>query len=204
MTATTKPRTRRKEPIGLRVRAFDDVHSAMCYIAATQSDADRLKPLHHREGDLVFADFRKPRVPGFHRLAHAIGKLAVENIDELAHLTPHEALKVLQVESGCGCERMAVDMTSIWRDVSAWIADNLGPAFAEVLKVALKSIGVKQRRISLVMPRSLSYDSLDQEEFHGVVKGICKYMALRYWPGMDPEEIERLAEAMQGDLDPGK
>lgn len=205
MTSDPKPK-RRKEPIGLKVRELaqpNGVH-VLAYIAATGSDADRLKPLHHREGDLVFADFRKPRSPGFHRLAHAIGKLAVENIESFAHLTPHEALKRLQIEAGVGCDLLSVNMNGLWPDVLAWITTNMGPAWADVLKAGLKATGIRQKMVPIKVPRSLSYDSLDQEEFFGVVKGLCKFMATRYWPGMDPEEIERLAEAMQGELDPAK
>lgn len=203
-----KPKTRRKEPIGFKVRTLaygrGPADTVRAYVPASQSDADRLKPLRHKEGDLVFADFRKPRNPGFHKLAHAIGKLAIENIDGWAHLTPHEALKRLQMESGVGCEPVTVNMNSIWSDVLGWIESNLGPTFSTILRMALKEFGVKVNLVELHIPRSISYDSMDQEEFHGVLKGLCKFIATRYWPRMKPEEIEALAEAMSGDLDPAK
>lgn len=203
-----KPKTRRKEPIGFKVRTLaygrGPTETVQAYVPASGSDADRLKPLHHREGDLVFADFRKPRNPGFHRLAHAIGKLAVDNIDGFGHLTPHEAIKRLQIESVVGCETVMVNMNSIWHEVLTWISTNLGPSFASILRIGLKESGVKVKLVPLHIPRSIAYDAMDQEEFHGVLKGLCKFMAERYWPRMSAEEIEALAEAMQGDLDPGK
>lgn len=200
-----KPRKARKEPIGLRARPGVAIPGGMlAYVPATGSDAERLKPLHHKDGDLVFADFRKPRNPGFHKLAHALGKLAVQNIEGFGHLQPHEALKRLQLESGCGCEAVMVNMNSLWSEVLEWITANFGKQMALVLRVAAREIGVKQKTIPVKLPRSLSYDSMDEVEFHGVVKGICKFIAEKYWPGMTAEEIEALADAMKGDLDPAR
>lgn len=197
------PKRKRKEPIGLRVR-WGVAGGNPVYYPATGSDAERLKPLHHKDGDLVFVDFRKPRNPGFHKLAHAIGKLAIENIGGWGHLQPHEAVKRLQVEAGVGCDTMMVNMNTIWSDVIEWIEANFGKQMALVLKVACRELGVKQRLVRVKVPRSISYDSMDQEEFHGVVKGICTFISIHYWPTMSAEEIEALADAMQGDLDPAK
>lgn len=202
------PKTRRKEPIGFKVRMVapwhDDDRGQLVYVPASQSDADRLKPLHHKEGDLVFADFRKPRNPGFHKLAHAIGKLAVQNIEGFGHLTPHEALKRLQLESGVGCEAIRVNMNSLWTEIMEWLRENFGDGVAQVMRTAAREIGIKQKMIPVKVPRSLSYDSMDQEEFFGVVKGLCKFIALRYWPSMTAEDIEMMADAMSGELDPAK
>lgn len=196
---TDRPKTRRKEPIGLRVRLVapwqGEDRGVLAYVPATGSDAERLKPLHHKEGDLVFADFRKPRNPGFHRLAHAIGTLAVENIDGFAHLSAHEALKRLQMESGCGCETVMVNMNTIWQDVLGWIKENLGEAFVTILRMGIKEAGIRVKLVPLHVPRSLAYDSLDQQEFYEVIKGICKFMAIKYWPGCSAEQIQEMAEA---------
>lgn len=198
MSEPSKPKAKRKEPIGFRVK-YDGGVPIMH--PATASDAERVKP-YLRGGDLVFCDFRKPRNYGFHRLAHAIGRMLVENIDGFDHLTPHEALKRVQMEAGAGCETIMVDINTVWSDVMKWIRDNMGDAYVQVLRLALEAIGIKSRQIPVHVPRSLSYESMDQGEFHEVVKTICKYVSRRYWPSLTPEAIEEMAEAMKGDLHP--
>ena len=44
------------------------------------------------------------------------------------------------------------------------------------------------------IPRSLSYESLDQDEFHEVIESMCKYVSAKYWPSVSPEKIEAMAE----------
>ena len=44
--------------------------------------------------------------------------------------------------------------------------------------------------------RSLSFDSMEQGEFEQFYKGICRHICDRYWPHMEPEQIEAMAEAM--------
>lgn len=46
------------------------------------------------------------------------------------------------------------------------------------------------------VPRSLSFDSMSEEDFRGMIAGICAYIAEQYWPGCTPEEVERMAEVM--------
>lgn len=194
----TKKKASKPEPIGLRFAI--DKNGTYLFAPASASDQERLKAKRMNHGDLVFVDFRKPRNVGFHRLAHALGKMVVENVEDFDHLTPHEALKRLQVEANAGCEILMVEMSTIWRDIAEWIGINLGAAWATVLKESLKSMGVKSRMVPVRIPRSLSFDSMDQEEFHTVLKTICKYIAKRYWTSMSADEIEQMAEAMGKEL----
>ena len=53
-------------------------------------------------------ELRCPRNPKFHRLAHAIGGLVADNLDEFDGMDGHAVLKRLQIESGIGCDEMAV------------------------------------------------------------------------------------------------
>lgn len=50
--------------------------------------------------------------------------------------------------------------------------------------------------VSYRMPRSLSYESMDESEFREVFVGMCRYVADRYWPDLDPEQVEEMAEVM--------
>lgn len=44
-------------------------------------------------------------------------------------------------------------------------------------------------------PQSLSFDSMDEGEFHKVAKSFCRHIALSYWPTMDPDSIEEMAQS---------
>ena len=75
-------------------------------IADTFSAA-RFKAKGLHAGDIVFAEIRKPRNPGYHRLAHALGQIVVDNIDEFEGMDSHAALKRLQLEANVACEEIA-------------------------------------------------------------------------------------------------
>lgn len=46
------------------------------------------------------------------------------------------------------------------------------------------------------IPQSLSFESMDQDEFHDVMRGICRHLAEHYWEGMTEEQIAEMAERM--------
>ena len=91
---------RRPERIALRV-------AKGCLAPADSLSEARLRAKGYSIGDIVFAEIRKPRNPAFHRLAHALGALVADNIDEFEGMSPHAVLKRLQLESGIGCESIA-------------------------------------------------------------------------------------------------
>jgi hypothetical protein len=132
------------------------------YAPADYSTAAALRK-RHKVGDLVFAEFRKPRSPGFHRLAHALGGVLAENLDAFAHLDAHTVLKRLQVEGDIACD---------------------------TIPMSIPGVGPVEYRI----PRSLSFESMDEDEFRDVIQSMCRYVSKRYWPSSTPDEIERMAE----------
>jgi len=80
------------------------------FCPANETIKDDLRERGYHIGDLVFADFTKPRNPGFHRLAHALGRLVTENLDEFTGMTAHSVLKRLQWEANVGCEEMTAQV----------------------------------------------------------------------------------------------
>lgn len=72
-----------------------------------------LRALGFKTGDLLLADLTKPRNPGFHRLAHAIGRLVAENVEAFHGQDAHLALKRLQLESGAGVVVQQVEFPGI-------------------------------------------------------------------------------------------
>jgi hypothetical protein len=137
-------------------------------VPADRYSAEALKARKLGPGDVVFATLRKPRNPKFHRLAHALGQMLVENLDEFAELDSHSCLKRLQLEADIACDQMAINFPG------------LGPC-------------------SYRMPRSLSFESLDQTQFEAVYTAMCRHIAERYWPSLTPERVAEMAEMMAGD-----
>lgn len=68
--------------------------------------AERLRAKGYHIGDILSATLVKSRNPGFHRLAHAFGKLCADNIEAFANLPAHTVLKRIQFEADIACERM--------------------------------------------------------------------------------------------------
>lgn len=66
-------------------------------------------------------------------------------------------------------------------------------------KVACDEIGIMVANYGMVIqliPRSLSFESMDEEQFYEAAKGICRTIADRYWPDVSPEKIENMASCM--------
>lgn len=152
------PTKRRPERIPLRV-------SKGALIPADSMAAARLRAKGYAMNDIVFAEIKKPRNPGFHRLAHRIGTLVAENIDVFSGMTAHNVLKRLQWEGNIACEEVVVQ-----------------DADGEIRMIR--------------WPLSMSFESMDQGEFKEVVAAFCRHIAETYWPDLDPEQIEEMADSM--------
>ena len=66
-------------------------------------------------------------------------------------------------------------------------------------RVACEEIGINVPGFGMVIqfiPRSLSFESLDEGEFKEAARGISRTIADRYWPNLAPEQIENMADAM--------
>lgn len=46
------------------------------------------------------------------------------------------------------------------------------------------------------VPRSLSFESMDEGEFKTVIAAMCKHVSKTYWPSLSAEQIESMAELM--------
>lgn len=66
-------------------------------------------------------------------------------------------------------------------------------------KVACDEIGIHVPGYGMVIqfiPRSLSYESMEEGEFQQAARGISRTIAERYWPDLEPEAIEQMAGCM--------
>lgn len=46
------------------------------------------------------------------------------------------------------------------------------------------------------IPRSFSFETMEETEFYEAVKVICRHISKEYWPSLKPEQIEAMAGAM--------
>ena len=155
MTATRS----RPERFALRV-------AKGAFVPADTTTQSRLRARGYKTDDLIFAEFKKPRNPKFHRLAHQLGVLCAENLDAFDGWETHAILKRLQIEANVGCD-----------EVACMLPGGSGNYIARI-------------------PRSLSYESMDDGEFHEVMRGMCRHIASTYWKGVDPQAIENMAGCM--------
>ncbi|MES0445043.1 MAG: hypothetical protein ABUJ92_00720 [Desulfobacterales bacterium] len=132
---------------------------------ASQTAIDELKERGYKIGDMVFADFSKPRNPGFHRLVHALGKLCSENLDAFEGVEAHKVLKRLQVEGNIECDEVALNFPGV------------GPCVYRI-------------------PRSLSYESMSQDQFKLAYMGFCRHIAKVYYPTLTADQVDEMAELM--------
>jgi len=65
-------------------------------------------------------------------------------------------------------------------------------------RIACDEIGIMVNGYGMVIqfiPRSLSFDTMDEAEFHEAAMGICRTIAERYWQTLTPEQVEEMAES---------
>jgi len=69
-------------------------------------------------------------------------------------------------------------------------------------RVACDEIGIMVAGFGMVIqfiPRSLSFETMDEAEYHEAARGICRTIAERYWPTLSAESIEEMAESFVGE-----
>lgn len=70
-------------------------------------------------------------------------------------------------------------------------------------KVACEEIGIMVANYGMVIqliPRSLSFESMDEGEYLIAARGICRTIAERYWPELDEDQIAEMAESFVGEV----
>ena len=82
-------------------------------VPADRRSLELLRERGYAIGDVLAAELRKPRNPGFHRLVHQFGTLCRDNIEAFADLDAHTVLKRLQLEGNIGCDEIALNFPGI-------------------------------------------------------------------------------------------
>jgi hypothetical protein len=148
------PTKRPRKPVYFVVaRACDVPPQTGVLVPMTQWDQRAMRARKYGVGTEVRAELKKPRNVKFHRLAHAIGTMMVEQCDDFTGMDAHDALKRLQRECGAFCDELSMTL-------------DLGT-------LGTHTVGIKQ-------PRSMSFDEMDEGEFQQLVAAIYKHVGAKY------------------------
>lgn len=117
--AQRKVRAKRaRRPIYLMVARLVDPRTGEeigALVPANGIDQRLLRERRFAVGREIRAELKQPRNPAFHRLAHAVGNLLVDNVDKFHGMTGHDALKEVQRESGVCCDVIELDLGTLGR-----------------------------------------------------------------------------------------
>lgn len=149
MSAPKAKRPRR--PIYFRVARVADLDTgeqAGALVPLTKWDAREMRDRKMAVGAELRAELKQRRNVKFHRLAHALGALLVEQHPEFEGMTGHNALKRLQRETGACCDVQMIDLgplgqvpVSVPRSMAF---DELDEAeFAEMMQTIYRHIAAK-------------------------------------------------------------
>ncbi len=111
MSAPKAKRPRR--PIYFRVARVADLDTGEqvgALVPLTKWDAREMRDRKMAVGAELRAELKQRRNVKFHRLAHALGALLVEQHPEFDGMTGHNALKRLQRETGACCDVQTIDL----------------------------------------------------------------------------------------------
>ena len=140
-----------------------------------------------RTHETVMATIDRNRNTGFHRLAHRFGQLCSENIPRFTGLGAHQTIKALQAESGVGCEYTVSTVDDVIATLEKTLVSQFGVAGKRVGSV-LRSVCQGQRLVTQT-PKTLSFEAMEEDEFHDVMNGLAWYVSEHYWSDMEPEQI---------------
>lgn len=149
----------------------------------------RNKKLHI--DDVVKVDIVKMRNPKFNRLVHKLGLLCAQNIEEFSGMDGHAVIKRLQLEGNICCDEIAIKIHGFEFQVWKYVRSVVEPILS-LIGFRINDNGFMISRI----PRSLSFDSMDEAEFHCAAEKICIFIAEKYWPDLSPGQIESMADLM--------
>lgn len=114
--AQLKKQKRARRPIYLVVQRLIDPATGVevgALVPANGIDQRLMRERKFSVGKEIRAELKQSRNPAFHRLAHAVGNLLVDNVEEFRDLNGHEALKRVQVKSGVCCEPVEFDLGAL-------------------------------------------------------------------------------------------
>lgn len=116
-----------------------------CLVPADGYTLECLRERGYRVGDVLSADLRKPRSPGFWALAHKLGQLCADNIERFTGMVAHEVLKTMQDEGDIECDHLPFELprfgSVVFRRPRSLSFDNMDQGtFHKVMKAFCRHI----------------------------------------------------------------
>lgn len=151
-----KAKKRASRPIYGIVRRLVDPETGELFgaiVPAHPIDQRLMRERRYTVGRELRMEIKEPRNGAFHRLAHAIGALLVDNVEKFQGYQSHGALKAVQAESGvcCDLEKFVIDLGQFGR-----------------------------HEVERQIPRSLAFDSMTEDEFSVFFNGITAWIGEKY------------------------
>lgn len=162
-----------------------------------QHPVDRrlLKERGWRIGIECRAEFKQSRNVKFHRLAHAVGHLLSDHVEEFRGINSHEALIRVQLASGVACDVIEMNASPVIAAILDAAEVMLGEGARKVLAGVLPEI----RTIPVKSARSMAFDEMDEDEFRQFFDGITEYIAEHYSSVMLDEVRSEFWKMVNGD-----
>lgn len=149
----------------------------IAFVTQHPIDGRLMKERGWRRGDQARAEFKKARNAKFHRLAHALGHLLVDNVDGFESLSAHDAIKRVQREAGVCCEQQEVDLGTI----------------------RFGDLAVPVGLVPATVARSLAFDEMEEDEFAEFFRGITNHIDKTYLAGLTDEVRAEYFLMVEGD-----
>ncbi len=146
------------------------------FVPVHEIDRRLAKQRGYRVGQEYRLEIKESRNPAFHRLAHAIGHLLVDNVEAFRDLDAHAALKQIQLDSGICCEMVEMDATPVVAALLDAAEAVLGKGARKVLAAVLPEI----RTIPVKHAQSLAFDSMEEADFRLFFDGITAWIGEHY------------------------
>lgn len=159
-----------------RVAVLSTGEERLALLAENPVDRELMKQRGYRRGQELRLEIKAPRNRAFHRLAHRVGTLMVENVEGWEGLDAHEAIKRLQREADVCCEVIEMDASPVISAVLAVVDQAFGAGAAALLRAVLPRI----ETIPVTVARSLAFDTMDEDEFARLFEGITAHIGGRY------------------------
>lgn len=130
--------------------------------------------------------------------AHALGLLVATQIEGFEPFANdgHGCIKELQKRSGIACD--TVDTTIDAKPIVDAIMNGCEGIVGKVRAAALRALLPQLETLTMQQtePRSLSYESMGDEDFQTFYADLCRYIIKTWWHEMTPEQIETMADCM--------
>lgn len=118
MAEAAKPSSRKPKPLPVYFLVREVIDPATgerigALVPATDADRAAMRERAFRRNAKVRAQLTQPRNERFNRLVHGMGRLLAENLERFRGKQAHDAIKVLQAESGVYCTQTAYELPGL-------------------------------------------------------------------------------------------